>query len=75
MRRSPNIPDHALQPGEYLDEAERLIETIAAQRGIELKQTDSSEPQLELILRYIVKSGRALGAAFNGVPADDKEAD
>lgn len=79
MRRSPNRTDHALQPEEYLAAIEKAIRYIAAQKGINLPKTDSDEAQLELILRYVIRSGKALGvtgpAAYSHIPLDDKVSD
>ena len=68
------MSDHALQPEEYLQAIEKAIRYIASAKGLNIPTTDSAEARLELILRYVIRSGKALGvtapAAYAHIPPD-----
>ena len=78
MRRSIAYQDHALQPSEYLDQIEAVVDAVAEEKGYDLSQLNEWEPRLEKILQFVLLVSEEVGVAddssitvIEAVPVDD----
>ena len=71
MRRSKQLADHALQPGEYESIEEILLTRIASSYGVTLDPSKYSERRHEVLLRVLIKVCSLRGLSTAEVPPDE----